>query len=224
MASTHSVLFLNKCDINHHAISIYLKYIVVQMRAGLSLSHSLLAKDLQATCVFWKAPGGPWSPAGGGHYWEWTQAQTAVSSTFLSLVLIISAVAQSCLPLQPRGLQHSRLPCPSPTPGASSNSCPLVMPSNHLILYRPLLLLPSVFPSISLFWWVSHVLSIGTDWHKLCHQWMLLNKSLWITWYCVSFLAVSLSLCTVLLILVYAAFCAYSTRAPAVCWVLHWMW
>ena len=26
---------------------------------------------------------------------------------------------------QPHGLQHTRLPCPSPTPGASSNSCPL---------------------------------------------------------------------------------------------------
>ena len=27
--------------------------------------------------------------------------------------------------LRPRGLQHTRLPCPSPTPGADSNSCPL---------------------------------------------------------------------------------------------------
>ena len=26
--------------------------------------------------------------------------------------------------LQPHGLQHARLPCPSPTPGARSNSCP----------------------------------------------------------------------------------------------------
>ena len=26
--------------------------------------------------------------------------------------------------LQPQGLQHARLPCPSPTPGACSNSCP----------------------------------------------------------------------------------------------------
>ena len=26
--------------------------------------------------------------------------------------------------LQPHGLQHARLPCPSPTPGAHSNSCP----------------------------------------------------------------------------------------------------
>ena len=27
--------------------------------------------------------------------------------------------------LQPHGLQHIRLPCPSPTPGVYSNSCPL---------------------------------------------------------------------------------------------------
>ena len=37
-----------------------------------------------------------------------------------------SSVAQSCpAPLQPHGLQHARPPCPSPTPGACSNSCPL---------------------------------------------------------------------------------------------------
>ena len=44
-------------------------------------------------------------------------------------------------------------PCPSPTPGIYSNSCPLsrVMLSNHLILCRPLLLLPLIFPSISVF-------------------------------------------------------------------------
>ena len=28
-------------------------------------------------------------------------------------------------PLRPHGLQHSRLPCPSPSPGAFSKSCPL---------------------------------------------------------------------------------------------------
>ena len=36
--------------------------------------------------------------------------------------------------LRPHGLQHTRLPCPSPTPGACSNSCPLsLIPSNRLI-------------------------------------------------------------------------------------------
>ena len=50
------------------------------------------------------------------------------------------------------GLQHARLPCPSPTPGPCSNSSiEWMMPSNHLILCRPLLLLPSVFPTIRVF-------------------------------------------------------------------------
>ena len=54
--------------------------------------------------------------------------------------------------LQPLGLQQTRLPCPTPTPGACSNSCPQsVMPSNHLILLCPLLLPPSIFPSIRVF-------------------------------------------------------------------------
>ena len=35
-----------------------------------------------------------------------------------------SSAAQSCPTLQPCGLQHPRLPCPSPTPKACSNSRP----------------------------------------------------------------------------------------------------
>ena len=36
-----------------------------------------------------------------------------------------SSVTQSCPTLcDPHGLQHARLPCPSPTPRACSNSCP----------------------------------------------------------------------------------------------------
>ena len=35
-----------------------------------------------------------------------------------------SSVTQSCPSLLPHGLQHARLPCPSPTPGAYSSSCP----------------------------------------------------------------------------------------------------
>ena len=51
--------------------------------------------------------------------------------------------------LRPCGLQHTRLPCPSLTPSLLKLfSIKSVMPSNHLILYHPLLLLPSIFPSI----------------------------------------------------------------------------
>ena len=41
-------------------------------------------------------------------------------------VLICCSVTQLCLTLcDPHRLQHARLPCPSPSPGACSNSCPL---------------------------------------------------------------------------------------------------
>ena len=55
--------------------------------------------------------------------------------------------------LQPHGLQHERLFCRSLSLGVCSNSCLLksVMLSNHLILCHPLLLLPSIFPSIMVF-------------------------------------------------------------------------
>ena len=36
-----------------------------------------------------------------------------------------SSVTQLCPTLRPHGLQHARLPCPSLTPRAYSNSCPL---------------------------------------------------------------------------------------------------
>ena len=36
-----------------------------------------------------------------------------------------SSVTQSCMTLRLHGLQHTRHPCPSPTPRACSNSCPL---------------------------------------------------------------------------------------------------
>ena len=55
--------------------------------------------------------------------------------------------------LRPHELQHTRLPCLSLSPGVCSNSCPLSQwcCQNHLILCHPLLLLLSIFPSISVF-------------------------------------------------------------------------
>ena len=64
-----------------------------------------------------------------------------------------SSVAQSCLTLcDPHKPQHTRPPCPSPTPSLPKlMSIDSVMPSNHFILCRPLLCLPSIFPSIRVF-------------------------------------------------------------------------
>ena len=56
--------------------------------------------------------------------------------------------------LRPHESQHARPPCPSPSPGVHSDvreSIESVMPSSHLILGRPLLLLPPIPPNIRVF-------------------------------------------------------------------------
>ena len=68
----------------------------------------------------------------------------------LSVQFSHSVVSDS---LRPHESQHARPPCPSPTPGVHPNSSPSsrVMPSSHLILCRPLLLLAPIPPRISVF-------------------------------------------------------------------------
>ena len=55
--------------------------------------------------------------------------------------------------LRSHGLQHTRLPCPSTISWSVLKlmSIESVMPSNHLMLCSPLLLPPSIFPSIRVF-------------------------------------------------------------------------
>ena len=70
-----------------------------------------------------------------------------------------SSVAQSCPTLQTHGLQHARVRVRVRAFLSITNSRSLlklmriksVMPSNHLILCRPLLFPPSIFPSIRVF-------------------------------------------------------------------------
>ena len=65
-----------------------------------------------------------------------------------------SVQSHSPYSLWPHGLQHARLPCPSPASSKSLlklMSIESVMPSNHLILCHPLLLLPSNFPASGYF-------------------------------------------------------------------------
>ena len=83
------------------------------------------------------------------------------SNQFVLLVHLLSHV----ISLQFHALQHARLPWPSLSPRVCSNSCPieLVMPSNHLILCLPLLLLPSIFPSVRVF---SSELALCIMWPK----------------------------------------------------------
>ena len=84
----------------------------------------------------------------------------------LSSSVQLSSVAQSCLDfLQPHQLQHARPPCPSPTSGVHSNSCPLSRWCHPTISSSvvPFSSLPSIFPSIRVF---SKELALHIRWPK----------------------------------------------------------
>ena len=80
----------------------------------------------------------------------------------LTVIDLLSLFSHSVMSdfLRPRGLQHARLPSPSPFPMSLLQlmSVELVIPSNHHLL------LPSVFPSIRVF---SDELALHIRWPKL---------------------------------------------------------
>ena len=76
-------------------------------------------------------------------FYEFRKAARSYSSVQFSC----SVMSNSLLPY---GLQHTRLPCPSPTPKACSDSWPLSWWCRPTILVS-VLPLPSVFPSIRVF-------------------------------------------------------------------------
>ena len=100
--------------------------------------------------------------------------------------------------LWPHGLQQATLPCPSPSPGACSNTCPLSQWCHPTISScHPLLLLPSIFPSIRVF----------------------SNESVLCRWpKCWSF-SFSLSLSNE-----YSGLISFRTDSHIICWLLYWMW
>ena len=67
--------------------------------------------------------------------------------------------------LRPHESQHARPPCPSQTPGSLLKLMPIesMMPSSHLILCPPLLLLPPILPSIRVF---SNASTLRMRWPK----------------------------------------------------------
>ena len=78
-------------------------------------------------------------------------AKQGTSPTFYNTVQFSRSVISDSF--QPHGLQHARPPCPSSTPRVYSNSCPLSQwcHPTFSFLCSPLLLPPSIFPSIRVF-------------------------------------------------------------------------
>ena len=105
--------------------------------------------------------------------WSFTTIPGLFTSTFCLYAGLInfhlvqfsqfSSVAQSYLTLWPHETQRARPPCPSPTPRVHPNTCPLSRWCHPTISSscRPLLLLPSIFPSIR----------VPTNESALCIRW-----------------------------------------------------
>ena len=71
---------------------------------------------------------------------------------FAGKVVVLFSCSVVSDSLQPHELQHARVPCPSLSSRVCSNSCPLSRWCHSTISScRPLLLLPSIFPSIRVF-------------------------------------------------------------------------
>ena len=86
----------------------------------------------------------------GGFFTIWANREAQFSSVQFSFSVV-------CDSLQHYGLQHTRLPCPSPTPGAYSNSHPSSWWCHpaHLILSSPSPPAPNPSQHQSLFQWVN---------------------------------------------------------------------
>ena len=93
-----------------------------------------------------------------------------------------SSVTQLCLTLWPHGLQHTRPPCPSPTPRVYSNSCPLSQWC-HQSSYPPLSPCPHAFnlsQHQSIFQWDSSLHQVAEVFEFQLQSNTLLTELLWL--------------------------------------------
>ena len=108
---------------------------------------------LQCSCLENPRDGGPWWAAVYGVAQSQTRLKQLSSSKGIFLKGQFSSVAQSCPTLCDP--MNRSMPASLSITNSQSSPKPMfimsVMPCNHLILCHPLLLLPSVFPSIRVF-------------------------------------------------------------------------
>ena len=103
-----------------------------------------------------------------GHDWATSvcssQSNSHIHTWLMEKPLLLFSHSVVSDSLSPYGLQHARLPCPSLSTRACSNSCPLSWWCHPTISScHPLLLMPSIFPSIRVF---SNELALHVRWTK----------------------------------------------------------
>ena len=94
-----------------------------------------------------------------------TDVYSKICASFLELLFCCCSVTKLCPTLQPHGLQHARLPCPSLSPGVCSDSCPLSRWCDPTISssVTPFSSCPQSFPASGSFPVSRHFLSGGQN-------------------------------------------------------------
>ena len=100
-------------EISNQGLRVGLWTLVPSICGWLTFLVSQMVKNLPSMQETYE-PGGPTEKHGVKNRYDW--------ATNSSVQFSSSAVSDS---LRPHGRQQARLPCPSPTPGVYSNSCPL---------------------------------------------------------------------------------------------------
>ena len=120
---------------------------------------------------------------------DWSRSNAGSGFWWHSLSLIVQSLGRVWLFVTPRTAAHqASLSFTISRSLLKLMSTESVMPSNHLILWRPLLLLPSVFPSIRVFssesvlcirwskhWSFSFSISLSNE-----YSWLILSD--WLVW------------------------------------------
>ena len=130
--------------------------------------------DFQARILQWVSM---LSSKGSSQPRDWAQVFHIEDRFFTIWGIREALILRSNDSLQPHGLSHTRLPCPSLSPRVCSKSCPLSQWCHPTISFSviPLLLLPSVFPRIRIFFqWIgsSHQVVKVFELHHQSFQWI----------------------------------------------------
>ena len=116
-----------------------------------------LGVDALAAVVWIQCQSGKWDPSSFAVRQREKQKEQnrKMNQTEIQMLKIqFRSVVQSCPTLQPHGPQHARLLCPSPTPRACPNSCPLSLWCHHpavLSLVIPFSSCPQSFIALGAF-------------------------------------------------------------------------
>ena len=95
-------------------------YIYIYVCVCVCVCTCVLSPPVISNCL-WSIP---WTVALLSMEFSRQEYWSGLSLLYIILSLLFSHSVMSTS-LWPHGLQHSRLPCPSPSPGICSNSCPL---------------------------------------------------------------------------------------------------